>query len=114
MGGTVPGHTTDAVAAVLAEYVRADALVLCKDVAGVFSADPKRDKRARLIPRLTGERLVELVSRAEAVAGVSAVTDLLAAKVIERSSMRAYVVDGREEGAVAAARGGPCRGSVVN
>ncbi|MDP7078559.1 MAG: UMP kinase [Candidatus Undinarchaeales archaeon] len=115
MGGTVPGHTTDAVAALLAEYVGADALVLCKDVGGVYTADPKKNPEAAFIPSLTGERLLEIVSKGDMVAGVSAVTDLLAAQVISRSGLCTYVVDGRDTvNIITTVRGKECPGSRIN
>ncbi len=115
MGGTVPGHTTDAVAALLAEYVSADALVMCKDVGGVYTADPKKNPEAAFIPSLTGEKLLEIVSKGDMVAGVSAVTDLLAAQVITRSGLCTYVVDGRDTAnIIATVREKKCPGSRIN
>ena len=53
MGGTVPGHTTDAVAALLAEMVEADLLVYATSVPGVFSADPNENETAERYDELT-------------------------------------------------------------
>ncbi len=58
MGGITPGQTTDAVAAVLAERVRADVFINVTSVDGIYSADPKKVRNAKrydtLTPRQTG------------------------------------------------------------
>ncbi|CAI49227.1 uridylate kinase [Natronomonas pharaonis DSM 2160] len=94
MGGTVPGHTTDAVAAMLAEMVEADLLIYATSVPGVFSADPNEDPSAERFDRLEASKLVDVISSIETTAGSNAPVDLLAAKVIERSGLRAIVLDG--------------------
>jgi uridylate kinase len=101
MGGVMPGQTTDAVAAALAEYVDADLLVYATSVDGVFSADPDGDPDAEQYDRLTGTELVDLVAPMSRGAGASAPVDLLAAKLIERSKMRTIVLDGTDPNAVA-------------
>src|SRR3990172_12206929 len=55
MGGTTPGHTTDAVAGELAEAVGAARLVNATSVDGVYSADPAKDPTARRLDRVTHE-----------------------------------------------------------
>ncbi|MGZ4926626.1 MAG: UMP kinase, partial [Halobacteriota archaeon] len=40
MGGVAPGQTTDAVSAILSEYVQTDLLVIATSVDGVYTADP--------------------------------------------------------------------------
>ena len=103
MGGVMPGQTTDAVAAALAEYVDADLLVYATSVDGVFSADPNGDGDAEKYDRLTGTELVDLITPMSRGAGASAPVDLLAAKLIERSKMRTVVLDGTDPDRVAAA-----------
>ncbi|RUM33388.1 MAG: UMP kinase [Archaeoglobus sp.] len=91
MGGTFPGHTTDATAALLAEYVNADVMLNATSVNGVYSSDPKKDARALRYEKLTPEQLVEIVAKGELKAGSSNVLDLLAAKIIERSKIRTII-----------------------
>ena len=106
MGGVSPGHTTDAVAAILAEYVSADLLVNATSVDGVYSADPKKDKNAKKFNKLTPRQLVEIVSKVEMTAGPTTVFDLLASKIIERAGIKTIVVDGRNtKNIVGAVRG---------
>ncbi|WP_224448552.1 UMP kinase [Haloprofundus salilacus] len=96
MGGVVPGQTTDAVAAALAEYVDADLLVYATSVDGVYSADPRSDDTAEKFEELTPEELVGVIAPMSTDAGSSAPVDLLAAKLIERAGMRTIVLDGTE------------------
>ena len=96
MGGASPGHTTDAVSAALAEYVNADLLVFATSVPGVFDADPNDVPDATRFDSLTPAALVEQIAAMEMNAGSSAPVDLLAAKLIERSGMRALVIDGSD------------------
>ena len=96
MGGTDPGHTTDAVSAALAEFVNADLLVLATSVPGVFEEDPKANPDAPRYDTLTSADLVDIVAGLEMNAGSAAPVDLLAAKVIDRSDMHAVVIDGSD------------------
>ncbi|MFB6081362.1 MAG: UMP kinase [Halanaeroarchaeum sp.] len=100
MGGVVPGQTTDAVSAALAEFVEADLLVYATSVPGVFSADPNEDETAERFDRMTAADLVDVIVGTEMSAGASAPVDLLAAKLIERSRMRSIVLDGTDPQAV--------------
>lgn len=105
MGGTFPGHTTDATAALLAEFVKADILINATNVDGVYSADPKSDPNAVKYDTLSPQQLVEIVSRSSARAGTNVVIDLLAAKIIERSGIKTYVILGTPENIKKAAKG---------
>jgi len=95
MGGVAPGQTTDAVAAVAAEYINADLLVNATSVDGVYTSDPRKDPSAKKIERMSAEELVKVVMSTEMKAGSRAVIDPLAAKIIERSKIRTIVLDGR-------------------
>jgi uridylate kinase len=103
MGGTIAGHTTDAVSAATAEYVDADLLVYATSVPGVFSADPNEDPDAERYEEVSAAELVDVIGDIEMSAGSSAPVDLLAAKLIERSGLRAVVLDGTDPERVVAA-----------
>lgn len=96
MGGVAPGQTTDAVSAALAEYTDADLLVYATSVAGVYSADPKTTADAEKFETLSAEELVDIIVDIEMRAGSQAPVDLLAAKLIQRSGVRAIVLDGTD------------------
>lgn len=103
MGGTEPGHTTDAVATTLAEYVDADLLVFATGADGVYSADPNIDPNAEKYESLTPSELVDVIAPMTRKAGASAPVDLLAAKLLQRSSTRAIVLDGNDPDGIARA-----------
>ena len=96
MGGVMPGQTTDAVSAALAEYVNADLLVYATSVPGVFNDDPNEVTDATKYSELSASELVDVIADLEMVAGSSSPVDLLAAKLIERSGVRTIVLDGTE------------------
>lgn len=94
MGGTHPGHTTDAVAAMLAERLGSERLINATSVDGVYTSDPNKNEDAEKVEELTHEELIEIVSESERGAGPNVVFDPLAAKVIERADIDAYILDG--------------------
>jgi uridylate kinase len=113
LGGTAPGHTTDAVAAGVAEHADADLLVYATSVDGVFDADPGEDDGASKFDRLSPARLVEVVGEVELAAGSNAPVDLLAAKLLQRSGLRAVVLDGSDPECIAAAVDGDHDGTDI-
>ncbi len=97
MGGTHPGHTTDAVAAMLAERAGADILIDATSVNGVYTDDPVKNPDAKRIDGMTHRELLELVMNAGAGgAGANIIIDPMAAKIAERSSITLYVLNGRD------------------
>lgn len=103
MGGTEAGHTTDAVATALAEYVDADLLVYATSVPGVFDTDPETDPEATKYGQIGVDDLVALVGEMGIEAGSNAPVDLLATKLLQRAGLRAVVLDGSDPEAVVAA-----------
>ena len=95
MGGTVPGHTTDAVAAILAEFVHADLMINATSTDGIYTSDPKKDPDAAKLDKISPRRLIEIIAGSKMEAGANLPLDMLAAKVIERSGVPTVVVDGR-------------------
>ncbi|WP_292470128.1 UMP kinase [Methanolobus sp.] len=96
MGGVIPGQTTDAVAAILTEYLRADLLVISTAVDGVYSADPRKDPDAVKYETMTAKELVNTVMTTEMKAGSKSPVDPLAAKIIERCNIETIVMEGSE------------------
>jgi uridylate kinase len=113
MGGTVAGHTTDAVATGLAEYVDADLLVYATSVPGVFDADPKEDSDATKFDAMSASELRDVVSDIDLDAGSNAPVDLLATKLLERSGLRAIVIDGTDPENLASAIAGEHGGTDI-
>ena len=94
MGGTEPGHTTDAVAALLAERLNAKRLIIATNVDGVYDKDPKRHKDAQKLKRLSFKQLLDIIMSIPLEPGVSTVIDHLAALIINRSRIRTIVING--------------------
>lgn len=95
MGGLHPGFTTDAVAAMMAERVGAARLVNATSVQGVFTADPNKDPKAKMIKKMTYDELIQIVDKSAHEAGPNIVFDPLAAKIVKRSGIKTMVCDGR-------------------
>ncbi len=100
MGGTVAGHTTDAVGTGLAESVGADLMVYATSVPGVFDSDPNVNDEASKFDELTTTELLDVVRDIEMDAGSNAPVDLLAVKLLQRSGLRAIVLDGTDPDAI--------------
>lgn len=96
MGGTTPGHTTDAVAAKLAQTSNSDLLIFFTDVDGVYTADPKKNKNAEKMDKMTTSDLADLMSKMEFKPGMTAIIDPLATEILQQSNIRALVL-GKEE-----------------
>jgi uridylate kinase len=115
MAGTRPGHTTDRVSASLARHVHADRLVNATSVDGVYSADPRTHRDAKLLPRIRFEDLVRIVGEGHRAAGPSVVFDPVAARVVARNRIPLAVVHGRDlEALRAALLGHPFHGTSVS
>jgi len=113
MGGTEPGHTTDAVATALAEDVEADLVVYATSVPGVYDADPEADPEATRYGTLGTDDLVDLVAAMSTEAGSNAPVDLLAAKLLQRAGLRGVVLDGSDPAALARAVEGDHDGTEI-
>jgi uridylate kinase len=92
VGGFHPGHSTNAVAALIAEKVHANLFVNATDVDGVYTVDPDRDPNAKIMSEVTTSKLREMFGNREMKAGTYELLDLVAVKIIERSKIKTLVV----------------------
>jgi uridylate kinase len=113
MGGVQPGQTTDAVAAILAEYVHADLLIRTTSVDGVYTADPNVDKNAKKIDQMTPQELLELVTKMEMTAGANNIFDMLGAQIIKRSHIPMTIVNGKDPRNIIEAVNGKPIGTII-
>jgi len=95
MGGTTSGHSTDAVAAELAEKVDADMLVIATDVDGIYDKDPKKYRDARLYKKIHVNELLRLAGGGWRKAGENVIVDAIACRVIKRARIKSIVLNGR-------------------
>ncbi len=95
MGGTVPGHTTDAVSAMLASSLGAKVLINATAVDGVYTADPKKDRDAQQIPVMSYDELRTIIEKSGPKgAGPNVVFDPVATDIIEREKIETRIVNG--------------------
>jgi uridylate kinase len=93
MGGLKPGITTDTVAAIVAQRWNADLLVKCSDQTGIYTADPRVDKKARKFDRLSYEKMKEILGGAHKP-GIHKIVDPVAVEQLAVSRIRLVVLDG--------------------
>jgi len=94
MGGLQPGQSTNAVAALAAEAIGADVLVIGTDVDGVYTEDPRLDPTAEMIGEITPAELLGMIVEKGYRAGEYMLFDVVALEVIKRSAIKTYVVNG--------------------
>lgn len=94
MGGVSPGYTTDAVSAILAEYVGAGLIIKATSADGVYDSDPNKNPNAIKYDKITPEKLIEISVKTHMKAGSTSIMDPVAAKIIERCGIPTVVVNG--------------------
>lgn len=94
VGGLQPAQSTTTVAALLAEALGAEKLVIATNVDGVYDDDPKKNPRARKLEEVTCSDLEKLLSR-DVMAGEYRLLDPLSIYILKRGKIDAYVVAGR-------------------
>ncbi len=94
MGGTEPGHTTDAVATMLATELGAKRVINATSVDAVYSDDPRKNPDAVKYDKLTIEELDALVYKDHG-AGKSSVFDPLGVQIAKKEKIDIQMVDGR-------------------
>jgi uridylate kinase len=105
-GGTGnPFFTTDTTAVLRAAELGAQAVLKATDVDGIYSADPKKDRRAKRYDRLTHD---------EALAGDLKVMDATAFALARENRMPIIVFSIRDKGAIRAALRGEGRSTIVD
>jgi uridylate kinase len=114
MGGLKPGMTTDAVAAMLAERIRADLLVKATDQDGVFNRDPRKSADAHLLDSLRFDDLDKLFEADRHRAGIHQVLDPEAVRLLQKRRIKTVVVNGSKPANVVLAVEGRKVGTVIS
>ena len=97
MGGTEPGHTTDAVAIRLAIAVNASKCIIATNVGKVFNEDPRKNPNAKSFDFLSHDQLQQIVGPAEHKgAGKSSVVDPIAVSEATKANLELNIIDGRK------------------
>jgi molybdenum storage protein len=106
--GRIPPHRTDTGAYLVSEVFGARAMIYVKDERGLFTADPKKDKHARFIPKITVAELKAM--DLQDVVVERAVLDLMA----HAQHMRTIqIINGLEPGNLTRALDGEPVGTVI-
>jgi uridylate kinase len=112
MGGLKPGITTDTVAAIVAQRWRADLLVKASDQNGIYTEDPRVNKRAKKLDRITYEKMKELLGGAHRP-GIHSIVDPVAVGHLFESRVRLVVLNGSDPRGVIKAVHGEKIGTLV-
>jgi len=94
MGGLKPGMTTDAVAVIIAERIKADLLIKATNQDGIYDKDPKKYPDARKIDKLEFEDLLKLLESDKHKAGIHQILDPEAVKILQKSRTKTIIVNG--------------------
>ena len=116
MGGTTPGHTTDAVAVALARDAGARTCIIATNVSHVYDKDPRQFDDAQSLTNLTIDQLAEITGIGEPLApGASAVIDPIAVGWAKDACIDLAVLDGRQISILEQALDGqPFDGTLIN
>ncbi len=112
MGGLKPGITTDTVAAIVAQRWNADLLVKCSDQDGIYTADPRLNKRARKLDKITYEKMNEILGGSHRP-GIHSIVDPIAVEQLAGSKLRLVVLNGSNPRGVLKAVHGEKIGTLV-
>jgi uridylate kinase len=105
MGGLRPGITTDTVAALVAAAWRADLLIKGSDQEGIYTADPRVDKKAKLLHKISHDELSGIIGGRHKP-GIHSIVDPVAVEKLLESRTRLVVLNGFEpKNVLKAARG---------
>lgn len=113
MGGLRPGITTDTVAAIVAHRWHADVLIKCSDQDGIYTEDPRKNKRAKKLDKITFEKMKEILGGAHKP-GIHSIIDPVAVDQLLTARVKLVVVNGFDPRAVLKAARGEKVGTVVS
>ncbi len=114
LGGLQPGQSTNAVAALAAEITRADFLVNATDVSGVYTADPKKDPKAKLLRSVSVDKLLSWAMAGDVYAGKYELLDPLALKIMQRARIPTRFVSLEDPSNITSALRGRDIGTLVS
>ncbi len=113
MGGLRPGMTTDAVAAHVAQEVKAQLLVKATDQEGIYTKDPRKYKDAKKLDKITFKKLARLLEQNRHKAGIHQILDPVAVEILQKTRTRTIVVNGGNPRNLHAAVEGKKVGTVI-
>ncbi len=112
MGGLRPGITTDTVAAIVAQRWRADLLVKASDQNGIYTDDPRTNKKAKKLDKITYEKMKQILGGTHHP-GIHRIVDPVAVDQLAESKVKLVVLNGADAKGVLKAIHGERIGTVV-
>ncbi|NOT54923.1 MAG: uridine kinase [Deltaproteobacteria bacterium] len=106
--GRIPPHRTDTGAYLVSEVFGTRAMIYVKDEKGLYTADPKKDKHAKFIPRITLAELKELDLQ-------DVVVERAVLELMEHAEHRRSIqfINGLEKGNLTRALNGEAVGTII-
>ena len=98
MGGLQPGQSTTSVALEVAEFIKADKVIILTDVDGIFDKDPKKKQDAKLLEYINYRELTDLLitnsNVKQAAAGEYRIFDAVSLQILKRSNIKVLIGSG--------------------
>jgi len=98
IGGLQPGQSTTSVAIQVAEFLKAERLIILTDVDGIYDKDPKMYDDAQLLKELNYDSLqkiiLEMSEDTQAAAGEYRIFDAVSLQILKRSNVVVSVISG--------------------
>jgi uridylate kinase len=113
MGGLKPGMTTDTVAALVADRLKANLIVKGTDQEGIYNKDPRKFLDAVKLDRIPLIELSGILSENKHKAGIHQIIDPEAVKILNRIKVKLVVVNGFNPENVQAAINGNDVGTTI-
>ena len=82
-----PGQSTNAVATLISEKIGAELLINASEIDGVYTSDPKINKNAKKLDKVTVSQLNKILEDNTSAAGTYELLDPIALKIIQRSKI---------------------------
>ncbi len=99
MGGLQPGQSTTSVAVEVAEFVKAEDIIVLTDVDGIYDKDPRKFNDAKLFDQISYSKLQEIIldseSKNQAAAGEYRIFDAVSLQILKRSKINALIISGK-------------------
>ncbi|TAJ14575.1 UMP kinase [Patescibacteria group bacterium] len=92
--GELPGHSTDFDAVLLAKMFGGNHVVNISNIDFVYTADPRKDKNAKAIPKLNWKEYLALLPK-KWTPGFSSPFDMKAAEIARKAGLTVSIVNGR-------------------
>jgi len=111
--GWEPGCSTDLDAALHAGKMSADLLINATNIDGVYTADPKKDTKAKKLDKIDYKKFREIISAVPQTPGEYRLFDLKAIDILEKKKIKLIIIDGKDSKEILRAAQGNHSGTVV-